>query len=276
MKKYLLIFAAGYLFMNFAGVPVFAQCGSEGLDRCCGNPARACKRGDKPAVAYANLNVVAEADVRMRSQIVNAQRQDYERRRARRKQLARVNVSDNAKMMKTITSDLKIKTLNLFPVEGFVPGEKQSTYFSPMLDNECGRIETGAEMSKCYVTNGIHFYFDGDGTSDHLYVNRFRPDINNLRSDGMPDKWRAYGFNWDASYNDWIKLFKKLGYPTLTTEKPSIRLRDGSKFFDAEMMTLVKTPNGVMQITLNFTNGFGKTTADDKGTLFSIVVDKLG
>lgn len=277
MKKHLLILAAAIAFLGASNASTFAQCGEEGLDRCCGAPARACKIGEKPATAYAGMNLVGEATIKARTQLVKNQRQDYERRRARRKQLARINVSDTSKMMKTVAEAAKnSRTLDLFPVEGFEPGEKQSTYFSLALDNDCGRIEVEDAQTKCYVVNGIHFYFDRDGTSDHLYVNRFRLDFNNLRSDGMPDKWRAYGFNWDLSYNEWVNLFKKLGYPTLATEKPNVRLRDGAKFFDAELTTLVKTPNGAMQITLNFTNGFGKTTVNDRGTLFSIVVDKLG
>ena len=267
MAKYFLIFIGILLFFS---ATAYAQCGAEGLDRCCGNPAKACKAGGKPTSVSAKLNASTDAIIKQRTELVRLQRQSAERLRKRQKQLARTADSETAKLIKSLIEyDRKGKKLSLFPVEGFTPGVKQTTYFSLLLDTqECSQIEETDDSAKCYINNGYHFYFDKNNVSDHLYVNRFRIG-------GMPDTWTQYGFDWDLSYNGWTSLFKKLGYQTLVTQKPKIEKRGDSKFFDAEMMAIVKTPQGRMQITLDFTNGFGKTKANDSGTLFSMIVDKI-
>lgn len=243
----------------------YAQCGAEGLDACCGTPARACKK------TGTSLTASAEASIRKNTEIIHYQREQIEKRRIRKVQLERINASETAALIKSFMEyDRKSTPLNLFPVEGFTPGIKQTTYFSLTLGSEeCGRIDDNGNYEKCYMVNGFHFYFDREGVSDHVFTTR-------LRLGGMPQAWRQYGFDWDLSYNEWINLFKKLGYKTLATEKSSVGLRDGAKFFEGELTTIVKTPNGRMRIALDFTNGFGKVSPKDKGTLFSMVVDKIG
>ena len=185
--------------------------------------------------------------------------------------MERIDAAENAKLFKNLLAfDKKGKSLNLFPVERFTPGVKQTTYFSLLLDTEeCSRIDDAGNTTKCYIVNGYHLYFDGDNVSDHLYVNRFRIG-------GMPPEWTQYGFDWELSYKGWIRLFKKLGYETILSQKPSVVTRDAAKFFDAELMTVVKTPQGRMLITLSFTNGLHKTTSNHSGTLFSVLIDRIG
>ena len=44
---------------------------------------------------------------------------------------------------------------------------------------------------------------DGDGIFEEVYIER----------DGMiPEKWQQLGLNWRLSYNEWVKLFQKMGF----------------------------------------------------------------
>jgi hypothetical protein len=202
--------------------------------------------------------------------MVRLQRQRAELARTRRIQLEKINAAESAKAFKNLLAEnSKGRLLELFPVEKFIPGAKQTAYFSLMFDSEeCSPIGDAANTAKCYVVNGFHFYFDANNLSDHLYVNRFRVG-------GMPREWARYGFDWSLSYNDWRKLFKKLGYETVVTQAPTVVARDSAKFFEAELMTVLKTPQGKILVTLSFANGFGQTAAKDKGTLFSIIMDRI-
>lgn len=270
MKSNLFLTAAILSVVAFTANKALAQCGAEGLDPCCGDPPFACKAGKRPVGIAAQRNSLTAKVIKERTALVRLQRQQAERLRLQRKKLAQIKNSDVAKLIQSLLeADRRADPLDLFPVADFTPGVKQTTYFSLLLDTqECSSINESGAVEKCYIVDGYHLYFDKNNVSDHIYVSR-------LRLGGMPENWAQQGFDWDLSYNEWVDLFKKLGYQTFPTEKPRVATRGGEKFFDAELMTIVKTPQGRMQITLDFTNGFGKTTADDAETLFSIIVDRL-
>lgn len=270
MRKNLILAAVLFL-VAAAVVEVSAQCGAEGLDPCCGDPPRACKAGKRPTGTALERNSLTAKVIKERTALVRLQRQQAEQLRLRRKQLAKIKDSEIAKIIQSLLeADRKAKTLELFPVADFTPGVKQTIYFSLSLDvEECSRFDESGNFEKCYIVDGYHLYFDKNNVSDHIYVSR-------LRLDGMPELWARSGFDWDLSYNEWVNLFKKLGYQTYAAEKPRVKNSDGEKYFDAELTTIVKTKQGRMQITLSFAHGYGKTTADDGETLFSILIDRIG
>ena len=194
-KNLFFILAAAFSFIAFCTTDARAQCGSEGLDPCCGNPARMCDK------AARGLSLVAEAAIKNKTVIVRTQREKIERKLIRRRQLAKVASSQTSKMLKTIVETGKSsRVLELFPLDGFKPGVAQSKLFALYLDSECGELATINQPMQCYTQNGIHFYFDFEGKSDRSFVSRLRPG-------GMPGKLENYGFDWDLSYNEWIKLF---------------------------------------------------------------------
>lgn len=242
----------------------FAQCGADGTQPC---PPKTPKIPKPP---------IGDSAVKQRAARENAEREKAERQRialARQKQKSiKQKVNETPQWMKNVAAYGKAmenaKTLKLFPVEGVTFGETGSKYLG-LVGNKCDAVNEGEKINDCYEVEGIYFYCDENDVADKLY-------ISTLRFGGMPDDWKKLGFDWDLSYNEWVNLFKQKGYASLGTEKPKVITRAGEKYLQAELTTIVKTSAGYTRITLNFGNGYGKTTINDKGTLFSIVADRLG
>lgn len=268
MKKHLFLIIAVAVYLGAMSQNTKAQCGPEGLTPCCGNPARACRVGEGA------LSLVAQAEVTKRSEVVRQVRQRLEKQRILRRKTALKTAAAPIpkKIGKTATVNLAKKTLPLFPVSGFRPGIKQQRLFSLVLDNECGELDFESiqpDGMQCYLRDGIHFYFDQDGVSDHLFVSRFRKD-------GMPAEWRALDFAWDLSYNQWMKLFEKYGYRVDQTKIPGPKsLGGGVRYFEGELTTEVLTNYGEMEVVLDFSNTIGTSKPTDRATLFSITVERL-
>lgn len=262
MKKYLFLIIAVAVYFPVASQKVNAQCGPEGLTPCCGNPARSCRIGE------GILTVAASADITKRSNIVRQVRQRLEKQRILTRQQLQRGTVRVIKPVRNSAKSLVPQTLTLFPLAGFEPGAKQSTYFSLQLDNACGKLFEINDMEKCYVKDGIHFYFNQDGTSDHLFVSRFRPG-------GMPNEWRDYNFDWNLSYNDWMELFERLGYISRETKIPGPKTIAGVKYFEGQLTNEVETNYGKMEIVLDFSFGIGTSKPTERGTLFSISINRM-
>ena len=258
MKKITLTFLA--LLMMIFGVfydSALAQCGADGTQPC---PPKTLKPP------------VVDSTAKQRAAKENAERDKAERQRIARervKQAAKQKANAGSEAVKTVAAYAaamkKAKPLKLFPVEGVTFGETGSKYLS-LAGNKCDVDD--ADSSGCYELNGIYFYCDENDLTDKLY-------ISSLRLDGMPEDWKKLGFDWDLSYNEWVNLFKQKGYASLATENPKVVTKSGKQYLKAELTTVVKIANGYTRLTFNFVNGYGKTSVNDKGTLFSIVADKL-
>lgn len=262
MKKYLFLIIAVAVYFPAMSQNVNAQCGPEGLTPCCGSPQRACRIGEGV------LTLAASAGITKRSEIVRQVRQRLERQRILSKQQAGRTVITSNKTNRSQVKRIAPQTLTLFPVAGFEPGSRQSTYFSLSLDNKCGKLFEAMDEMQCYLKEGIHFYFDENGASDHLFVSRFR-------TGGMPSEWEKYNFDWNLSYNQWMKLFEKLGYIPRETKIPGPKTVAGVRFFEGQLTNEIETNYGKMQIVLDFYYGIGTAKPTDRGTLFSISVGRV-
>ena len=258
MKKITLTFFALMIFSGAFYNSAFAQCGADGTQPC---PPKT----QKPPVV--------DSTAKQRAAKENAERDKAERQRIARERVkqaaAKQKANAGSEAIKNVAAYAaamkKAKPLKLFPVEGVTFGETGSKYLS-LAGNKCDVDD--ADSSGCYELNGIYFYCDENDLTDKLY-------ISSLRLDGMPEDWKKLGFDWDLSYNEWVNLFKQKGYASLATEKPRVVSKSGASYLSAELATVVKTGNGYTRLILKFGAGYGKTTVNDKGTLFSITADKL-
>jgi len=120
------------------------------------------------------------------------------------------------------------------------------------------------EPHRYYEINGLNFWYNDDGIANFISIHR---------SLSIPAPWRALGFDLNLSYNEWMALLKRLGYDVKITQSPKVVFRNGRAFFDAEIDAnkQTKIPIGIM-LYFGYSTG---TTADSKGTLYSLSVTRL-
>ncbi len=107
---------------------------------------------------------------------------------------------------------------------------------------------------------GMNFWHHGT-TASHLYL---------TYSDPLPRSWMNCGWDWQLSYNDWIKLLEKQGFHVLDAHKPKTERYDGKLSLTAELMAEMVLPNN---LTLTVECDFSysqKTGLDTEGTLYSL------
>jgi hypothetical protein len=83
----------------------------------------------------------------------------------------------------------------------------------------------------------------------------------------MPERWRTVGFDWRLSYDGWLQLFDRLGWPVRVVKKPRTGTYNSQPSFEAKL----EVSSGNIQIELDFNYSKGTTTRD-AGTLYSIRV----
>ena len=89
------------------------------------------------------------------------------------------------------------------------------------------------------------------------------------RSDVMFSEWSKLGFDWSLSYDDWISLFKKMGFTVIQTKEPRIKSWEhGPDYFDAELVTISKDYS--LKFDLQFSFGEDGSTRYSQSTLYSI------
>ena len=120
--------------------------------------------------------------------------------------------------------------------------------------------ETG-EPFEYYVVHGMNFWYYDNNVAKGIYI---------TRSDPIPNKWQALGFDWDNSYNEWVNLLNKLGYIVQIIKSPKAVGYDGHDSFSAEIEA---SKRAKIPIRINLDFGYSEgTTADSKGTLYSISI----
>lgn len=91
------------------------------------------------------------------------------------------------------------------------------------------------------------------------------------RSDVMFSEWSKLGFDWSLSYDDWISLFKKMGFTVIQTKEPRIKSWEhGPDYFDAELVTISKDYS--LKFDLQFSFGEDGSTRYSQSTLYSIEI----
>lgn len=87
----------------------------------------------------------------------------------------------------------------------------------------------------------------------------------------MFPEWSRLGFNWKLSYNDWISLFKKMGFTIIQIEEPQIKSWEhGPDYFDTKVVAISKDYS--LKFELHFAYGRDGNTRYSPSTLYSISV----
>ena len=90
-------------------------------------------------------------------------------------------------------------------------------------------------------------------------------------SDIMFPEWSRLGFDWKLSYNDWISLFKRMGFTIIQTEEPRIESWEhGPDYFYTKIVAISKDYS--LKFELVFSYGSDGNTRYSRSTLYSISV----
>ena len=120
-----------------------------------------------------------------------------------------------------------------------------------------------------------------DGQSKYVWIGRVKFSDN--EKEGIftsfywcyhyvdfPLSWKSKGFSWDNSYDEWIEVFKKMGFNITVTQLPSRSLNSGNETFSAKFEAL--SSDGVLLFKMNFDNGENTYSTSCSKTLDTVSV----
>ena len=117
-----------------------------------------------------------------------------------------------------------------------------------------------------YVENIAFWDHDGEGKFTSLYWVYHHCDFSPL--------WKSKGFSWDNSYEEWLEVFKKLGFKIEVTEEPSQKEYSGYDTLSAEFWAT--SPDGALSFDLDFNYGDNGCYTSSPKSLYSISVNYEG
>lgn len=124
-------------------------------------------------------------------------------------------------------------------------------------------VITYADGSQSINVGSLSFEdWKGEGVFTMLHIEK---------SDPVPPKWKTMGFSWDNSYDEWVNVFKTLGYNINVKHQPKVL--DGSVLY-AEFDAL--SQDGTLLFCMNFKYGENGCQTSSPNTLYSIIVCYIG
>lgn len=122
----------------------------------------------------------------------------------------------------------------------------------------------GKREAQFTVVKGIDFWHE-KGVAHHIYLTNSR---------GMPCSWEQQGFDYELSYDGWLKLFEKLGWEVKVTQQPKSVKHDfiPTKCLQAQL----QVTSGEILLTLDFNFGRDGDTTAALNTLYSIRAEWTG
>jgi zinc ribbon protein len=160
------------------------------------------------------------------------------------------------------TEEANESDIDLFPLYGVTLGKTTVEQLARLGVRTSQIDKNTGKPYQYFVINGTNFWYNDSGIAHYMYIARGIYPI--------PEKWRALGFDWDISYNQWINLLERLGYSVTIAEPPHIVIWQGHDSFSAKIVAI----KGTIKIELGFDYSEG-TTTDSKGTLYNISVSVL-
>ena len=126
------------------------------------------------------------------------------------------------------------------------------------------KVEIGKEGldRHIYVENIAFWDHNGEGIFTSLYWVYHHCDFSPL--------WKSKGFSWDKSYEEWLEVFKKLGFTIEITEEPSQEEYSGYDTLSAEFWAT--SPDGKLSFDLHFAYRDNGCYTSSPKTLYSIYV----
>ena len=125
------------------------------------------------------------------------------------------------------TSDNSIE--DFFPVFGITLG-KTTWKQAEDLGNV---VEIWKEGPSRYVDIEKVTFWDFDGIGKFTSMNLYAHD-----DEDFPLLWKSKGFSWDNSYDEWVDVFKKLGFDITIIEEPTLKDFSGRNTLSAEFYAL--------------------------------------
>ncbi len=104
---------------------------------------------------------------------------------------------------------------------------------------------------------------EGEGIFTSLYWVQDESDF--------PPLWQSKGFSWNLSFDEWLAIFKKIGYKIEVVKQPILKKHRGHDTLSAEFEAL--SPDGVLLFDLDFNYGKEGYYTSSPNTLYSITVD---
>ena len=118
------------------------------------------------------------------------------------------------------------------------------------------------------MTVGAFDFWDGkgEGVFTSAYISR--------NSYYLPPKWKSKGFSWNRSYDEWMNVFKNLGFTITVTHQPSLKVYSGRNMLSAQFEAL--SSDGTLLFILDFEFGEDGYLTSSPKTLNSIIVSYKG
>ena len=149
---------------------------------------------------------------------------------------------------------------DFFPIFGITLGETTWKQAEDMgLKVEIGKEGLDRHI---YVENIAFWDHNGEGIFTSLYWVYHHCDFSPL--------WKSKGFSWDKSYEEWLEVFKKLGFTIEITEEPSQEEYSGYDTLSAEFWAT--SPDGKLSFDLHFAYRDNGCYTSSPKTLYSIYV----
>lgn len=122
---------------------------------------------------------------------------------------------------------------------------------------------------KYTIVNNAYFWdHESKGVFTDIYWTR------SWRGNEMPSLWKSKGFSWDLSYDEWMEVFRKLGYSITIKEEPSQKKWQGRKVLSAEFKALSSDETLLFNLLFNYGEDGYYTSSPN--TLYSITIDYEG
>ncbi len=151
-----------------------------------------------------------------------------------------------------------------FPILGFTLGE--TTWQQAVSMGY--EIKEGDEYPERYIDVGedVQFVdFKGEEVFTTLIWGKYDGDF--------PPLWKSKGFSWELSYDEWMTIFRSLGYIITVTEDPSQREVNGRITLKAKFKAL--SPDGTLRFELWFDYGNDGYYTSSPKTLDTIIVSYI-
>lgn len=159
------------------------------------------------------------------------------------------------------TPSIKSSTFNdFFPIYGISLGKTTWKQVEDM-GYEVRIYKEGP--SRVSDVNNISFWDDdGKGVFTSLYWTQ-----NDYE---FPSIWKSKGFSWDNSYDEWIGVFKNLGFKVEIKKEPNVKEYSGHDTFSAEFRAI--SSDSSLDFDLDFDYGENGCNTSSPKTLYSIML----
>lgn len=123
--------------------------------------------------------------------------------------------------------------------------------------------------SRCVKVNDFTFWdFKGQGVFTYMCESR------SWHGNNFPPLWESKGFSWDNSYDQWMDVFKKLGFIVTVKRQPSQKEQSNHLTLEAEFEASSLDNN--LLFNLDFSYGQNGHYTSSSNTLYSISVQYKG